>query len=324
MPKPISPMNSKPTISVVIPAYNAAHYLSDTIHSVLAQSYTDWELLIINDGSTDTTESVVNRYCQQDGRIQLVTKENGGVSSSRNLGATLAKGELIAFLDADDKWLPNKLAVHAEYMHSHPEVGVSFARVELMNSDGSSMNKLTSNQLTQLQPQEFLYSNPTVTTSNVVIRRDLFHKMQGFDQTINHSEDMELLFRIASCSDFKIEGINQTLVQYRIHNTGLSSTLKNMEDGWKKMLEKARQLHPELVSKHYASAYASQLQYLARQTLRLGLPPELGVDFVNRAFQADWGLMIRQRRSMLIAITIYATYFVSRLSANPVMKSLVK
>jgi glycosyltransferase involved in cell wall biosynthesis len=293
-------MTSQPLVSVVIPAYNAAPFIRD---------------LVINDGSTDGTVNIVETYCRMDPRIQLVTQPNSGVSAARNLGVKLAKGELIAFLDSDDQWLPEKLAIHVVHMKSDPQLGISFARVEFLEIDGTPTGKFTNCSLFNLRPENFLYTNPTITTSNIVIRRNLFREIDGFDQTIHYSEDMELLFRSACLTEWKIEGIDQVLVRYRVHTTGLSSTLDRMEAGWFQFISKARSISPKLVNQHFAAAHAAYLRYLARQTLRLGLSHALGIQFINRAFQSDWRSML-QPRSLLISLVIYVKYFTANLGAK--------
>ena len=298
-------MTSEPLISAVIPAYNAAKYLPQVIQSVLNQSYKDWELLIIDDGSTDDTKEVVNGFCEADPRVKLISKENGGVSVARNLGAELAKGQLIAFLDSDDLWLEDKLAVHAKYMETHPKVGASFSRVELIESDGTTTQKTTNNIVEKLQPQDLFYSNPTVTTSNLVIRKSVFQELNGFDESMQYNEDIDLLFRLSFQNTWEIDGIDQVLVQYRLHSSGLSSTLIKMEDGWAKLMQKARQNAPDLVDKHYSAAKTAQLQYLARQTLRLNLSALLGVTFINRALISDWWSFCKNPKSVLLAFLLY-------------------
>ena len=310
-------MTSTPFISVVIPAYNAAVFLPEVIQSVMEQSYSEWELLVIDDGSTDNTATLVSDYSQSDSRVRLISKENGGVSVARNLGTEIAKGELIAFLDSDDLWLKDKLSVHVDYMKSHPQVGVSFSRVELIESDGSTTNKLTDNIVDTLKPQDLFYSNPTVTTSNLVIRKSVFQELDGFDTSMQYNEDIDLLFRLAIQNHWKIEGIDQVLVQYRLHSSGLSSTLKKMEEGWVTLMTKARQKAPSLVDEHYQAAQAAQLQYLARQTLRLNLSAFLGVSFVNRALISNWKNLYKTPKLVGLALLVYlklATFNVSKFS----------
>ncbi|MBT9311113.1 glycosyltransferase family 2 protein [Leptothoe kymatousa] len=298
-------MTSNLLVSVVIPAYNAADYLPEVIQAVIDQSYKHWELLVIDDGSKDNTAEVVNDFCQKDSRVRLISKENGGVSVARNLGAQLAKGDLVAFLDSDDLWLKDKLLVHVNHMAKNPKVGVSFSRVELIESDGQTTNKLTDNIAQEVNPQDLFYSNPTVTTSNLVIRKSVFQDLNGFDESMQYNEDIDLLFRLAIQNDWKLEGIDQVLVQYRLHASGLSSTLKKMEDGWVKLMQKARQVAPNLVEQHYSAAQSAQLQYLARQTLRLDLPALLGVSFVNRALISNWPNLYKNPKLVALAILIY-------------------
>ncbi|MEL6261486.1 MAG: glycosyltransferase [Cyanobacteria bacterium J06626_6] len=298
-------MTTAPLVSVVIPVYNAAAYLPETIQSVLNQSYVNWELLVVDDGSTDATPAIVQKYQDTDDRVRWVPKINGGVSSARNLGAQEAKGSLLAFLDADDRWLTDKLLAHVNHMSAHPETGVSFARVALIKSDGQTTHKLTNNVVSQLQPQDLFYSNPTVTTSNLVMRREVFLSAGGFDETMQYNEDVELLFRVAFHSELALEGIDDVLVQYRLHDSGLSSTLSKMESGWLKLMEKARAVAPSLVEAHYDAAYGHQLQYLARQTLRLNLSGRVGAGFMNRALSKSWPGLYREPKRIAIALLIY-------------------
>ena len=107
-------MKFTPLISVVIPAYNAEQFLDETLESVLSQTYENWECIIVNDGSTDNTESIAKKWCEKDARFCYFYKENSGVSDTRNLGIKEARGEYIAFLDADDLYMPNFLEVCLE------------------------------------------------------------------------------------------------------------------------------------------------------------------------------------------------------------------
>jgi len=100
---------NKPMVSIIIPAYNAGRFISETIESVLLQSFTNWELIIVNDGSKDNTGEIISKYAAADKRISIITKENSGVSDTRNKGIEKSKGEMLAFLDADDIWEANFL-----------------------------------------------------------------------------------------------------------------------------------------------------------------------------------------------------------------------
>ncbi len=315
----MNPNSSKPLVSVIIPSYNCAHLLPETIASVQAQTYPHWELLIINDGSTDETDRLIPQYLEQhaDDRIQFISKANGGVSNARNFGANLAQGEIIAFLDADDRWLPINLESHIEQFEHQPAIGISFGRVEFMNAIAKSTGKTTRCELYQIPTHHFLYTNPTVTTSNLIVRRHIFKSLNGFDERINHSEDMDFLFRASFQT--RIEGIDRILVQYRIQTTGLSSTLEKMEQGWYHLIDKARLSHPELVDRHYPAAAAAQFQYLARQTLRLDLPSHIGIDYIHRALQSHWPSILLKPRSLLMTIALYTKHLSTEYLKNPTL-----
>lgn len=266
------------TFTVVMPAYNAAAYLAQTIESVLSQTFTNFELLIIDDGSTDNTAIIAEDYQQKDKRVKLLIQSNQGVSATRNQGITSSNSEYIAFIDADDKWFPDKLALHYQHLEKNPDLGVSYAKVEFLTPDGKHTRKIAQGRLTKLQPQHFLYENPTMTVSNLVVRRQIFEEIGCFDCNMNYSEDLDFLFRVA-CSHWKIEGIDHVLLGYRTTQGGLSSQLDKMEQGWETLMAKARIIAPELVEKHYLKARSNHLRYLARRAFRLHLSPQIGVGF---------------------------------------------
>ena len=120
-------MTTTPRVSVVIPTYNYGHLLEQSLESVFAQTYKDYEVILVDDGSTDDTPGIAARY---EGRIRYFRKENGGPSSARNEGIRQARGPLIAFLDSDDLWLPHKLAVQTAFADAHPEYGLVYCDMQ--------------------------------------------------------------------------------------------------------------------------------------------------------------------------------------------------
>jgi cellulose synthase/poly-beta-1,6-N-acetylglucosamine synthase-like glycosyltransferase len=294
--------NVNPIVSVVIPAYNAAQFLPATITSVQQQSFSDWELLIINDGSTDDTVAVIRQYQEIDHRIHLINQINQGVSTTRNLGVANSKGKFIAFLDADDQWLPNKLEQHLKHFQSHPRLGVSFSQVEILTPTGEPTGQVSSSRLTNLKPEHLLSENPTTTTSNWVVRKEVFAQVGGFCPDMSYSEDLELLLRVMCTGDWEIAGINQVLTRYRTSSAGLSSHLYRMEAGWNQLVENAKIYAPQLVEDHFSLAQALHLRYLARRAFRLHLPAEVGVDFMTRALVSDWRLLFHQSHRTLLTL----------------------
>jgi len=294
-----------PIFTIVMPAYNAAAYLSKTIESVLGQTFTDFELIIIDDGSTDNTAVIAYKYQKLDNRIKLLFQPNQGVSATRNKGINHSNSKYIAFIDADDQWFPDNLKVHFEHLEKNPDLGVSYAKVEFLHPDGNHTGKIARGRLSKLQPQHFLYENPTMTVSNIVVRQQVFEEIGYFDCTMSYSEDMDFLFRVA-CSHWQIEGLDKVLLGYRTTQGGLSSQLYKMEEGWETLISKARAIAPELIERHYFRARSNHLRYLARRAFRLNLSPQVGVDFLNRALNSDWRIVIREPGTTLV--TMLAVY----------------
>lgn len=308
-------MKGCPGISVVIPAYNAAAFVVDTIASVQAQTYSDWEALIIDDGSTDETATLVKEMVNRDSRLRLLSVENQGVSAARNLGVSLALAPCIAFLDADDSWRPSKLSRHLQHLASLPNLGVSFDRVEFLSSAGKPTGQFSRSRLHDLTPQHFLYENPTTTTSTWVVRRCLFEQVGGFLPAMRYSEDLEWLLRVR-CSGWMIAGLEDVLTGYRTSEAGLSSELSKMEKGWNRLVQQARVYAPDLVNRHFARAQAVHLRYLARRSLRLKASEvSEGVDFMNRAIHSDPTLLLRQPlRSWSTLLAVQLRWLLSKLA----------
>jgi glycosyltransferase involved in cell wall biosynthesis len=289
-----------PALSVVIPAYNAARHLEGTLASVQRQTLHDWELLVIDDGSSDDTAAIAAALAAVDPRIRLLSGPNGGVSRARNRGARESRAPLIAFLDADDRWAPNALAEHLAHFQADPGLGVSFGLVELLTPEGQPTGKICRTPLRPLEAAELLAENLTITTSNWVVRRRLFEQVGGFLEGLNHSEDLEWLLRVRCTTPWRIQAVDRVLTYYRTTGGGLSSQLESMERGWRRMLEEVRRYAPaDLLRREGSYALAVQLRYLAQRALRLGLPLPLACGYLRRALLADPRLLLRQPRPTL-------------------------
>lgn len=181
-------------ISVIIPTYNRAGRIGEAIESVIAQTGRDWELIVIDDGSTDDTEEVVRSF--GDDRIRYVRQENRGVSASRNVGIEKAKGELIAFLDSDDRWEPRKLEVQKEFFDSNPAVHVCQTE-EIWIRNGVRVNPMKKHA----KPSGWIFARCLdlclVSPSAVMLRRSVFDRIGAFDESLPACEDYDLWLRAA-------------------------------------------------------------------------------------------------------------------------------
>lgn len=210
--------NSKPLVSVVMPSYNAASYISSTIESVLAQTYAEWELLIVDDCSKDSTRALVHRFEQQDRRIKLIPleKNNGAPAAPRNIGIRTAGGEWIAFLDADDIWHPRKLEIQLEIMRQE---GVFFSSTLSRNFIDE---KLVFNQKIEPFPsfQKITFHmqriKGRIANSSVICHKSLLLKYP-FNEDVRYKavEDYHCWLRIHSDIGHSLR-VNAVLLNYRI------------------------------------------------------------------------------------------------------------
>lgn len=306
-----------PTFSVVIPAYNASAFLPQTIESVQRQTFEDFEILIIDDGSTDDTLDIIKKYKETDSRIHFITQRNQGVSRARNTGIEAAEGKYIAFLDSDDIWMPNKLKIHFEHFQSDSKIGLSYARVEFIDWQGYSAHQYSNLRLKNVLPKHLYIENLICTPSNAVIVKDIFKSNEGFDGYLSGYADIELFLRI-SLLGWKVEGINQVLVMYRTSLSGMSSQIQEMEKEWEIYSERVSQYAPDLISNYYCQSKAFLLRYLARKCLRLKLCPSIGINLINRALTFDWKIVIRDpRRSILTILATYMRFPFSQIYSKP-------
>lgn len=186
-----------PAVSVVIPAYNAAACVARAVDSVLAQSWTDRELLVVDDGSRDGTVAVLGAYGD---RVRVLTQANAGPAAARNLGLRQARGRYVAFLDADDWWLPSKLSRQVELLDQRPEVGFCSTATRVIAQDGTpGADWPCSCDGTPLLETLFVRSAAVSgSTSGVLARRELLLEAGGFDASLRGFEDPDLWIRLAA------------------------------------------------------------------------------------------------------------------------------
>ena len=267
-------------VSVVMPVYNVETFIEEAVHSVLAQSWTDFELLVVDDCSPDQSVDLCRRI--QDDRIKIIHNDkNRGLAGTRNTGIRHARADYIAFLDADDTWHPDKLAKHVEHLDRRPEVGISFSRSRFMEPDGQLTQYYQMPRLVDIDAAHCLCRNPVGNGSAAVVRRsaleairyqdDRYGELEDryFDEDLRRSEDIECWTRIMVQSGCVMEGIPEALTNYRLNAGGLSAQTHQQYASWETALEKIRAIAPDLVAgcEHMARAY--QLRYLSRQSIRM-------------------------------------------------------
>ncbi|OPX90600.1 MAG: Chondroitin synthase [Pelotomaculum sp. PtaB.Bin104] len=191
-----------PQISVVIPTYNRADYIIDAVNSVLSQTYTNYEIIVVDDGSTDNTKLLLQPYLN---KIQYIYQPNKGVSAARNAGIREARGEWIAFLDSDDEWLPGKLEAQIEDIDRYPKAVLSCTNISF-EGHGSKSIELFRECVSYLISKTELIQNPImhsfVCTPTVLAKRDSINAVGMFDEQLTIYEDIDLWFRLSTVGEF--------------------------------------------------------------------------------------------------------------------------
>ena len=203
-------------VSVIVPAYDGERFIAEAIESILAQSYSPLELIVVDDGSTDGTREIVRGY----EAVALLEKPNGGPASARNLGLETARGSIIALHDQDDLMLPSRLEVQAGRIADDPETDVTICDQEIFLEEGASMPDWDR----QVAPVLFGDRNPDETligSISLVARRRVFDAIGGFDEEIFGGDDLDWMLR-ASEAGFGIERLDQRLLRRRIHTRNIS------------------------------------------------------------------------------------------------------
>jgi len=209
-------------ISVVIPAYNAARFIGETLDSVLAQTFQDFEIVIIDDGSTDSTIDIIREYQKKDDRIRLIQNAHGGPSIARNTGVEAAKYDWIALVDADDLCLPERFEKQIKAIESDPEVIVWATYVYNIGPNGevqgtTELGPRSKEHFHKLRQQgEKIY----IRNSSATLRKDIFLKAGGYDPRFKAGEDLELWDRLAEYGP--IVTIPEPLVSYRFHDGSIT------------------------------------------------------------------------------------------------------
>lgn len=204
-----------PRVSVVIPTYNRAQFIASAIESVLTQTFGDFELIVVDDGSTDRTSEIVTSI--SDPRVVFVRQENAGRSTARNRALALAKGAYIAFLDSDDLYLPGKLALQIQYMDQHPEAGMIYTSACCIDADGNDLpERYEASRSGRIYADIAFFRPVTITLPTVVVRREILEQVGGFDEQMNRFEDTDMWRRVSKVTD--IHAISVDTCKLRTHD----------------------------------------------------------------------------------------------------------
>ncbi|HDY68105.1 MAG TPA: glycosyltransferase [Candidatus Scalindua sp.] len=253
----------KPTVSINMCVLNGENYIREALESIVAQTYNDWELIIINDGSSDSTESIILEFKNKGYPIIYQYQENKGLGASRNEALKLSHGEYIAFIDHDDIWFPEKLEKQVPLFKKKPEVGLVFSDTIFFNYRGDQLQLYKKYKPPRGNVFKELLTNYFLSLETVVIRKKSLDAMdQWFDDRFNLTEEGDFFRRLAY--DWELDYVDEPLAKYRRHNESLSF---KRQDLWPKeteiMVEKFCNLFDsfEEVYKHELHILRSRINY---------------------------------------------------------------
>ena len=247
-------------VSVVIPTYNSARYLGAAVDSVLAQSFRAIEVLVIDDGSTDETEAVMSKYGPP---VRYIRQVNSGVAAARNRGIQESTGRYVAFLDADDTWLPEKLELQLAALGKYEECRACYC-AHLVCTEALEPLAVQRSVRERSTLEDLLLSGNVVgSLCSVVCERSLFSAVGGFDPALSQCADWEMWVRVATVTEFVY--VDEPLVIYRQHGSNMSRDPELLERDSVRVLEKAFSLAgiPASVRARRSAAFARNYMVLA-------------------------------------------------------------
>ncbi|MGB3535685.1 MAG: glycosyltransferase [Microcoleaceae cyanobacterium] len=277
-------------ISIIIPVYNGEKTIQETILSVLNQTYKNIEIIIINDGSTDSTLEVISSI--PNSNIKVFSYPNTGVSASRNRGIAEAKGEYISFIDADDLWTPDKLETQFNALQENPQAAVAYSWTDWINQSGEVIDHGGHHQISGDVYAHLFLGDFIEGGSNVLIRKSALDQVGVFDESVNFSEDWEMWLRLAARYQFVV--VPRTQILYRISDQSASFNVLQMEKSSLQVIHQAIIQSPQPIEHLKSHCLANRYKYLTYKTLD-GYPMRknglIAIKFLWNILKNDPGLV---------------------------------
>lgn len=268
-----------PQVSIIIPVYNGEKTIQKTIESVLQQTFTDFEILVINDGSTDTTLDILSKII--DPRIQIFSYPNSRQAASRNRGLERAKGDYIAFLDADDLWTTDKLELQIKALQSHPDAAFAYSWTDYIDETGNLLHPGRHITINGNVYADLIVNNFVENGSNPLIRREVFDRVGVFDESLPPAEDWDMWLRIAELYQFVAVPAAQVL--YRVTATSSSLNIAKQEQQCLEVLRRGFDRASLEIQQLKPKSYANLYKYLTWKAIE-GYPSRKNGIAATRCF----------------------------------------
>ncbi|NEP15203.1 MAG: glycosyltransferase [Symploca sp. SIO2C1] len=269
-------------VSVIIPAYNAQETILETIDSVLQQTFADFEVIIVDDGSQDSTLEIVSAIT--DSRLKVLSYPNAGACVSRNRGFAEAKGEFIAFLDADDLWTPDKLEAQLAALEANPQAAVAYSWTNCIDEAGKFLRRGNHLSVNGDVYAELLLSDVLENGSTPLIRREALAAVGGFDESLAAAQDWDLYLRLAA--NYQFVAVPSPQVLYRISTNSMSSNVLRLESASLQVIEKAFTQAPAALQYLKKPSLANIYSYLTFKALEGSPQRQQGLTAARFIWQA--------------------------------------
>ncbi len=257
-------------ISVIIPAYNVASFIREAVDSALAQTYRDIEVIVVDDGSTDGSVDTLQDLA--DPRLRVIRELHAGSAAARNTGLRIASGQLVAFLDADDRWMRENLERQSAFLGSHPDVDLTFGHSLVVDEEGRSLGFKCSSYAGLLTLSELLRTNEIGNGSCLLLRREALDRAGWFNTKLAACVDIDVWMRVATLRPSNVAAIPEVLTFYRRRKGQISGDWRRMEAAYLQVLEGLRRLAPLEVQREENRSRAGRYRYYARLAREAGEP----------------------------------------------------
>jgi len=293
-----------PLVSVLIPAWNAGAFIDASVGSALTQLGDSLEVIAVNDGSSDDTSDRLAAW--KDARLNVITQSNGGLATALNTAILASRGFYIAFLDADDIWLPGKLARHIQFHQDHPDIDATFSWVRVIDRRGKTIRMPCPRWRGSISYPQLLSDYVVRTLSAVVMRRRAVEQAGMFDASFVRCIDFEFLLRVSLLRPNNICAVPEVLTLYRRHRVQRTRDWRLMQEGWNQVLDSVRRRAPEQTTAMEQLARSNMQRYFAALAYERG---DFGdaLQLIEASFAQSPAIFLRDSRNWKLSAAVAAS-----------------
>jgi glycosyltransferase involved in cell wall biosynthesis len=290
----------KPKLSIVIPAYNVEKYILEAVESALAQTFSDLEVIVVDDGSKDGTVAALAGI--DDPRLRVISQANRGLAGARNTGIREARGEYIGFLDADDTWMPEKAAKHIALMEREPDVGLTYSHSLFIDEQSVTTGRVLFSRASSPTLAQVVRRNRVGNGSSPIARAKVFEIAGHFDEALISLEDWEMWIRIQRDTPYSARLVPEVLNTYRINTQSLSMNFDPYMAKTGPAIAKVARETPQVPTRVHREGHATIWRIAATKALYNDQRAK-SLEYLLRAFRiCPWLLLVDPRAWVTVAM----------------------